>query len=233
RVLFETDHSRMIEIDCGTGTADDACGAASGRRYPGGHPDALLTAARPPARAPLLAAAGRDPRRGRHRSGRGPRHRRSRGRGRAGGDACAAFAAGDRGAGLRDDLGCPEPGTDRDASRLRTVPRPAAAASAARDRGMDRVLRAGDEPVALPPAASCPHLCFVPLVIGLTVITPILATYVSGSSRRAWITGGLAAAWALGVAAMPFLTEGLLDEPIVPLQLGALTYFLPYIGYYV
>src|SRR5690625_3681016 len=32
---------------------------------------------------------------------------------------------------------------------------------------------------------------------------------------------------------MPFLTEGLLDEPIVPLQLGALTYFLPYIGYYV
>ena len=24
RVLFETDHSRMIEIDCGTGTADDA-----------------------------------------------------------------------------------------------------------------------------------------------------------------------------------------------------------------
>src|SRR5699024_5932630 len=108
RVLFETDHSRMIEIDGGTGAADDAWGAGPDRRYPGGHPDALLTAARPPARAPLLAAAGRDPRRGRHRSGRGPRHCRSRGRGRAGGDACAAFAAGDRGAGLRDDLGCPE-----------------------------------------------------------------------------------------------------------------------------
>lgn len=89
------------------------------------------------------------------------------------------------------------------------------------------------EVAALLTASSYPHLYFLPLIIGLTVITPILATYVSGSSRRAWITGGLAAAWALGVAAMPYLTEGLLDEAIVPLQLGALTYFLPYVGYYV
>ena len=89
------------------------------------------------------------------------------------------------------------------------------------------------EIAALLTASSYPHLYFLPLIIGLTVITPILATYVSGSSRRAWITGGLAAAWALGVAAMPYLTEGLLEETLVPLQLGALTYFLPYIGYYV
>lgn len=82
-------------------------------------------------------------------------------------------------------------------------------------------------------ASSYPHLYFLPLIIGLTMITPILGTYVSGSPRRAWITGGLAAVWALGVSAMPYLTEGLLDEAIVPLQLGALTYFLPYVGYYV
>lgn len=82
-------------------------------------------------------------------------------------------------------------------------------------------------------ASSYPHLYFLPLIIGLTVISPVLATYVSDSSRRAWIVGGLAAAWAAGVAAMPYLTEGLLDEAVVPLQLGALTYFLPYIGYYV
>lgn len=81
-------------------------------------------------------------------------------------------------------------------------------------------------------ASSYPHLYFLPLIVGLTVISPVLATYVAGSSRRAWISGGLAAAWALGVAAMPYVTEGLLEEAVVPLQLGALTYFLPYIGYY-
>lgn len=90
-----------------------------------------------------------------------------------------------------------------------------------------------EELAGLLTASSYPHLYFLPLLIGLTVITPVLASYVSGSSRRAWTTGGLAAVWALGVAAMPYLTEGLLEEAIVPLQLGALTYFLPYIGYYV
>lgn len=82
-------------------------------------------------------------------------------------------------------------------------------------------------------ASSYPHLYFLPLIIGLTVITPVLAIYVSASSRRAWTTGAIAAAWAMAVGAMPYLTEGLLGEAIVPLQPGVLSYFLPYIGYYV
>lgn len=90
-----------------------------------------------------------------------------------------------------------------------------------------------EEVVHLLNASSYPHLYFLPLIIGLTVISPLLATYVADSGRRTWTVGGLAAVWALGVAAMPYLTLGLLGEAIVPLQLGALTYFLPYIGYYV
>ncbi|WP_114855591.1 acyltransferase [Brachybacterium sp. YJGR34] len=82
-------------------------------------------------------------------------------------------------------------------------------------------------------ADTYPHLYFLPLIIGLTVITPVIATYVGDSARRAWTTGAVAAGWALAVMAVPPLTEGLLGEAVVPLQLGALTYFLPFIGYYV
>ncbi|WP_193105279.1 acyltransferase [Brachybacterium sp. FME24] len=82
-------------------------------------------------------------------------------------------------------------------------------------------------------ASSYPHLYFLPLILGLTVITPVIATYVGDSGRRAWITGAVAAGWALVVMAVPPLTLGLLGEPLVPLQMGILTYFLPFIGYYV
>lgn len=82
-------------------------------------------------------------------------------------------------------------------------------------------------------ASSYPHLYFLPLILGLTVITPVLAAYVGDSGRRAWHCGIVAAGWALVVMAMPMLTEGLLETPLVPLQMGVLTYFLPYIGYYV
>src|SRR5690625_7482499 len=46
RGRFETDHSRMMEIDCGTGAADDGGAAAPGGRAPEGHPDAPRRAAR-------------------------------------------------------------------------------------------------------------------------------------------------------------------------------------------
>lgn len=82
-------------------------------------------------------------------------------------------------------------------------------------------------------ASTYPHLYFLPLIIGLTVITPVIATYVGHSARRAWITGAVAAGWALVVSAVPPLSQGLLGEPVVPLEMGTLTYFLPFIGYYV
>lgn len=82
-------------------------------------------------------------------------------------------------------------------------------------------------------AETYPHLYFLPLIIGLTLISPVLATYVGDSGRRAWVTGAVCALWALVVIALPFLTEGLLGEAVVPLPLGSMTYFLPYIGYYV
>ena len=82
-------------------------------------------------------------------------------------------------------------------------------------------------------ASSYPHLYFLPLVLGLTVITPVVAAYVGDSGHRAWICGAVATGWTLVVMAMPTLTAGLLEEPLVPLELGLFTYFLPYIGYYV
>ena len=82
-------------------------------------------------------------------------------------------------------------------------------------------------------ASTFPHLYFLPLIIGLTVITPPLVGYLARSPRRAWGMGALAAAWASAVIAIGPLTAGLMDEPLAPIQLGALTYFLPYVGYYV
>lgn len=81
-------------------------------------------------------------------------------------------------------------------------------------------------------AETYPHLYFLPLIIGLTLISPVLSTYVGDSGRRAWITGAVCALWALVVIALPFLTVGLLGEAVEPLPLGSMTYFLPYIGYY-
>lgn len=82
-------------------------------------------------------------------------------------------------------------------------------------------------------AETYPHLYFLPVIIGLTVISPVLTAYLGDSARRAWLTGAVCTAWAVVVMALPFLTEGLLGEAVVPLPMGALTYFLPYIGYYV
>ncbi|PMC76516.1 acyltransferase [Brachybacterium sp. UMB0905] len=82
-------------------------------------------------------------------------------------------------------------------------------------------------------ADSYPHLYFLPLILGLTVITPVLAAYVSSSGRRAWTVGAVASVWTLLIAALPPLSEALLERPVTPLQLGTFTYFLPYIGYYV
>lgn len=82
-------------------------------------------------------------------------------------------------------------------------------------------------------ASTYPHLYFLPLIIGLTVITPPLVGYLAQSPRRAWGVGAVAACWASAVIAIGPLTAGLFEEPMAPLQLGALTYFLPYVGYYV
>lgn len=82
-------------------------------------------------------------------------------------------------------------------------------------------------------AGTYPHLYFLPLIIGLTVISPVLATYIGDSGRRAWITGALCALWALVVTALPVVTSGLLGEAVTPFPLGTMTYFLPYVGYYV
>lgn len=82
-------------------------------------------------------------------------------------------------------------------------------------------------------ASSYAHLYFLPLIIGLTVVTPILATYIGESGRRAWICGALAAVWSLLVIALPFVSSGLLGTSVRTVDLSVLTYFLPYVGYYV
>lgn len=81
-------------------------------------------------------------------------------------------------------------------------------------------------------ASSYAHLYFLPLIIGLTVISPLLATYIGESGRRAWICGALATTWSLLTMALPFLTLGTLGRPVSTVGLGTLTYFLPFIGYY-
>lgn len=98
---------------------------------------------------------------------------------------------------------------------------------------MDEPLDWRREVADLLTASTYPHLYFLPLILGLTVITPVIGAYVGDSGRRAWISGAVAAGWALVVMAVPPLTLGLLQEPLVPLQMGILTYFLPFIGYYV
>lgn len=97
----------------------------------------------------------------------------------------------------------------------------------------DEPLEWREEVADLLTASSYPHLYFLPLILGLTIITPVIAAYVGDSGRRAWICGAVAAGWTLVVMAVPTLTTGLLQEPLVPLQMGILTYFLPFVGYYV
>lgn len=93
--------------------------------------------------------------------------------------------------------------------------------------------RAEDLAMGVLEASIFPHLYFLPLIIGLTVITPPLATYLAQSSRRAWGVGAVTALWACTVMAIGPLTSWFSDDPLMPMQLGALTYFLPYVGYYV
>lgn len=81
-------------------------------------------------------------------------------------------------------------------------------------------------------ASSYAHLYFLPLIIGLTVITPVLTTYIGESGRRAWVCGTVAAVWSLLVIALPFASSGLLGTTVRTVDLSVLTYFLPYLGYY-
>lgn len=81
-------------------------------------------------------------------------------------------------------------------------------------------------------ASTAPHLYFLALILGLTLITPVLSSYVGESGRRAWWVGAIASAWACATMMQPVLTEGLLGEAVPTLQLSALTWFLPFIGYY-
>lgn len=90
-----------------------------------------------------------------------------------------------------------------------------------------------DQVLRLISAETYPHLYFLPLILGLTLISPLLAAHIGDSARRAWLTGAVCALWAVMVMGTPYLTQGLLGEPVTPLPMGALTVFLPYIGYYV
>ncbi|AXK45542.1 acyltransferase [Brachybacterium saurashtrense] len=99
------------------------------------------------------------------------------------------------------------------------------------DLGVEPLL--GEETVrGLLEASTFPHLYFLPLIIGLTVITPPLVGYLAEAPRRAWGAGAVAAVWAAAAIGLGPLTAGLFEEPITPLRLGALTFFLPYVGYY-
>src|SRR5699024_2930461 len=139
-VLFRTDHSRMIEIDCdpGGGSYDPVC-SRPGR----GAADPVRRACRS-RREALLAAARRGADRRGGRSGHGPRHRGSPGLRLDSRDARAALAAVHRRARLHHDLGGAEPGSGGDARRLDPIPGAAAASPGPRHRGVDRLLRRGD-----------------------------------------------------------------------------------------
>lgn len=73
-----------------------------------------------------------------------------------------------------------------------------------------------------------PHLYFFWIVLGLSVLTPLLVPWVSRTSRREWIIAGVAA------TAVPVLSTWPLgsDGARVGLSHAAWTWWLPYLGAY-
>jgi surface polysaccharide O-acyltransferase-like enzyme len=78
------------------------------------------------------------------------------------------------------------------------------------------------------------HLYFLWLIGGLYVVAPALQVLLApGGARRAWVLGGVAAAWTtLVVVGVPQARAALTgDEQTV--RLSVLTMFLPWVGYFV
>lgn len=79
------------------------------------------------------------------------------------------------------------------------------------------------------------HLYFLWAIAGLYVVAPVLSAFLeqAGSERaqgrRAWAVGAVACAWTILVMAIPVLTGG----NLTPVERGALTYLLLFLGYFV
>jgi surface polysaccharide O-acyltransferase-like enzyme len=77
-----------------------------------------------------------------------------------------------------------------------------------------------------------PHLYFLWLIAGLYLVAPVLAAFLhAGGRRRAAVTGAIA----LGTTLLIFMVPAVLALKGIsrPVQLGALTIWLAYVGYFV
>ena len=77
-----------------------------------------------------------------------------------------------------------------------------------------------------------PHLYFLWLIAGLYVVAPVLAAYLDRGGRR---RAALTATAALGLTLLVFMLPPVLELKGIsrPVQLGALTLWIAYIGYFV
>lgn len=79
------------------------------------------------------------------------------------------------------------------------------------------------------------HLYFLWAIAGLYVVAPVLTAFleqageVRAQGHRAWAVGAVACGWTIVVMAIPVLTGGALT----PVERGALTYLLLFLGYFV
>lgn len=73
-----------------------------------------------------------------------------------------------------------------------------------------------------------PHLYFFWIVLGLSVLTPVLVPWIAGSSRRTWVIAAVAA-WSVPVlSTWPLLPSG---EPL-GVHTAAWSWWIPYLGAY-
>ena len=93
-------------------------------------------------------------------------------------------------------------------------------------------LSGGQIVVALVTSTVYPHLYFLWLIVGIYLVSPILRAFLAGGGARraAWLAASL-----LGFTLIVFMVPRLpwLSGAVPPLQLGALTFWLAYVGYFV
>ncbi|MCT1557961.1 acyltransferase [Helcobacillus massiliensis] len=81
-------------------------------------------------------------------------------------------------------------------------------------------------------ADAAPHLYFLWVVLGLSLLSPVLAPFVERSAGHAYALAAAGVAW----TPLTAVAAGLLDQADAPMDLlpgSILTFFLPYVGYYV
>lgn len=76
-----------------------------------------------------------------------------------------------------------------------------------------------------------PQLYFLWLIMGLSIITPVLGSFVAHSKARAWAATGVSLAWGLFVYLAPNAFEAV-GQPTGVISGAVLTYWIFYVGHY-